>query len=140
MSQRNDMAEKKRVLIDGVEIPGLVYVSEITHEKGGLDVPEFKNIRHIQNGVSSTPRLTLRYKITKDLATLEFFKAWYFDDVVHDVTIIRTDATGAEFARDLCQECECIKFSIPDYDAGSPKYAQISVDILPYEVIPMGAQ
>ena len=53
--QRNDLAEKKRVLIDGEEIPGLVYLGAIPLEKGQLEVPEYDRVRRIQNGISTVP-------------------------------------------------------------------------------------
>ena len=140
MAQRNDVAEKKRVLIDGNEVDGLVSVSEVSWEKGTIEVPEFRKIRNIQNGIIKTPKFTLIYKIKSSVASLTFFRSWYFNDEVHDVVIIRTDAMGTEFARDLCQACECVKFADPEYDAANPGYAKVTVDILPYELIALAAQ
>jgi hypothetical protein len=140
MAQKNDLAEKKRVLVDGQEVEGLVNVAEVSFEKGTIEVPEFKRIRNIQNGVTKVPKLVLIYKIKKGAAALTFFKNWYFDDEVHDVTVIRTDATGTEFARNLHQSCECVKFAEPEYDAASPTYAKVTVDLLPYEITPLTAQ
>jgi hypothetical protein len=139
MSQRNDLAEKKRVLVDGYEVPGLTYVGEVTMEKGVIEVPEFKRIRNIQNGVSKVPVLELRYKISKGGNALSTFRSWYLNDEVHDVTVIRTDASGTEFARDSCPSSECVKFKEPDYDAASPKYAQLEVTLLPFDFVPQDA-
>ena len=87
MPQRNDLAEKKRVEFDGVEVPGLVNIAEVPLEKGQLEVPEFSRIRKIQNGISTIPAVEAVYKIAKDTNTLEFFRTWYFEDEVKDVTI-----------------------------------------------------
>lgn len=137
MSQRNDQSEKKRVLFDGEEIEGLVSVSEVPLEKGTIDVPEGDRIRRIQNGVSTMPEVELTYKIRKDGASLEFFRNYYMENQVKDIIIIRTDATGNEFARTLLQDCECSRYVEPAFDAASPTYAQVSVRILPWEVTPL---
>jgi hypothetical protein len=139
MSQRNDMAEKKRILIDGVEIPGLVSISAITLEKGIINVPEFSKIRKIQNGISTQPEIELVYKISKDSETLDFIKDWYFKDQTKDITVIRTDASGTEFARDLLPSCECTKYIEPEFNGESPTYAKITITIVPFDYIPIAA-
>ena len=138
--QRNDMAEKKKILIDGVELPGLVNFQEITLEKGQIDVPEFKKIRKIQSGITTIPAVELTYKTARDTNTLQFLKNWYFDDEVHDVVVVRTDASGAEFARTLLPSCECVRYQEPAFDAASPTYAQCPVTVLPWDVIPIEAE
>lgn len=137
--QRNDQAEKNRLLIDGVEIDGLVNVGEYMLEKGTIEVPEFAHIRVIQNGISKVNALEVTYKIRKDSATLKFFRDWYLQNETKDVIKIRTDATGSEFARTLFQSCECVKYYEPAFDASNPTYAQIQATLLPYEVIPLDA-
>lgn len=139
MAQRNDLAEKKRIMIDGEEIPGLVSITEIPLEKGVIDVPEFSRIRKIQNGITTVPVVSMVYKIQRDSRSLTFFRDWYLKDETHDITVIRTDASGAEFARTLLASCECTKYVEPEFDASSPTYAKVSVDILPYEVTPIEA-
>lgn len=138
--QSNDMAEKKRVIIDGEELPGLVFAGELSLEKGSIEVPEFKKIRVIQNGVSKTPPQELRYKIARGTNTLKFIKDWYFNDEVKDVTIIRTDAHGVEFGRTLLPQCECFQYTEPETDAASPNYAQSTIVLLPWDVIPLDAE
>lgn len=137
--QRNDMAEKKRILIDGEEIPGLVSIAEIPLEKGQLEVPEFAKIRRIQNGISTMPAIEMTYKIARDTETLDFFKDWYFGDEQKDVTIIRTDGAGVEFARTLMPSCECVRYVEPEFDAANPVFAQVRVTILPWDVTPIDA-
>lgn len=139
MAQRNDLAEKKRLLFDGIEIPGLVSVGEITMEKGVIDVPEFSRTRKIQNGITTVPVVPVVYKIQRDTEAWDFFKSFYYDDKTYDVTVIRCDASGAEFARTLLVSCECSKISEPEFDAANPTYAKVSVDLLPYDVKPVAA-
>ena len=140
MAQRNDVAAKKRLLIDGAELVGLVKVSEINYEQGVIDVPEQRRMRHITNGIINVPKMTVTYKVQKNGATLKVFRDWFFNREIHDVTLISTDAVGSEFARDLCSECECSKFTEPEFDAANPTFAQITVDLLPYEVTSLAAQ
>ena len=138
--QSNDMAEKKRVWIDGEEIPGLVFAGELSLEKGVIDVPEFGRIRKIQNGVITTPPYELRYKLSRGTNTMKFLRDWYFNNEVKDVTIVRTDAHGTEFARTLLPSCECIKYTEPETDASSPNYAQTSITLLPWDYTPIDAE
>lgn len=137
--QRNDLAEKKRILIDGEEIPGLVNFAEIPLEKGQLEVPEFSKIRRIQNGITTVPAIEMTYKVARDTNTLEYFKNWYFENEEHDVTVVRTDAAGSEFARTLLPSCECVRYVEPAFDAANPTYAQVMVTIAPWDVIPIEA-
>lgn len=135
--QRNDLAEKKRVYIDGEEIAGLVRIAEINLEKGQLEVPEFSKIRRIQNGITTIPAIEMTYKIAKDTNTLAFFKDWYFKNQEKDVTVVRTDAAGVEFARTLLPSCECVQYREPEFDASSPTYAQVTVTLAPWDVTPI---
>jgi hypothetical protein len=137
--QRNDLAEKKKVIIDGEEIPGLVNFAEIPLEKGQLEVPEFSKIRRIQNGISTVPAIEMTYKIARDTNTLQFFRDWYFLNQEKDVTVIRTDAAGTEFARTLLPSCECVRYAEPAFDAASPTYAQVMVTVAPWDVVPIDA-
>jgi hypothetical protein len=139
MSQRNDLAEKKRLLVDGIEIPDLVYVGAVEMEKDVIEVPEFAKKRNIQNGVTKIPMVQVKYKIAKGGTALATIRNWYLNNEVHDLTILRCDATGTEFARDLAPGAECIKFSEPDYDAASPKFAQLEATFIPFDFTPMDA-
>jgi hypothetical protein len=133
--QKGAMAEKKKVFIDGEEIPGLVSVQELVLEKGTIEVPEFHKIRQIQNGISRIPAVELTYKVERNSKTLKFWKDWYKKDEVHDVTIVSCDAHGVEFDRDLLPGCECNKFGRPNFDGASPTYAQLNVRIIPWDVV-----
>lgn len=132
--QPNDMVEKKKVIIDGVEIPGFVYAGELKREKGRVDVPEFKKKRKIQDGITTYPEYELRYKIARGTSTLKFFRDWYNKDQVKDVTIVRTDAHGSEFERILLSQCECVDHTVPETDLASPTYAQVKLVIAPWEI------
>lgn len=135
--QKNDRAEKKRLLIDGEEIPGLVTFGEISVEKGTIEVPEFHRIRVIQNGIIKIPTINATYKLSAGSITLKFFRDWFFNDEDHDVTVIRTDATGTEFARTLLPDCESIKYQEPEFDGTNPTFSKMDLIFVPWDVIPI---
>lgn len=138
--QPNEMVEKKRVEIDGVEIAGLVYAGEMKLEKGTVEIPEFRKLRTVQNGITKYPPYELRYKLNRGGNTKSFFEDWYNNDEIKDVAIIRTDAHGVEFGRVLLSQCECGTIQLlPETDLASPAYAQMSVTILAWEITPIDA-
>jgi len=134
MSTKNDIAEKHKILVDGEEVAGLVSVGDIVLEKGLIDVPQFKRIVQVQNGITKIPAVELVYKIAKGSKTYKTFNDWYFKDEVHDVTKIRTDAQGTEFARTLLPECDCVKLTEAKYDAATPDYAKVTVTLIPVDI------
>jgi hypothetical protein len=137
--QRNDQAEKRKVYIDGTEVAGLVSCGEMKLEKGTIEVPEFSKIRIIQNGIMKYPPYELKYKLSKGTSTLSFFRTWFEDNEIHDVTIVRCDAHGGEFARTLLRDCEMTVYTEPEVAAENPPYAQIAVTIVPFEIITLDA-
>lgn len=134
MAQQHAMAEKKKVIIDGVEIPGLVSVAEITLEKSTIEVPSFSRIRLIQSGIIKLPAISLKYRVDRDTETLNFWQNYHQNNEIHDVELIRTDATGTEFARRLLPQCECNKMTDPGYDAANPEYASITIELIPWDI------
>lgn len=137
--QTNNMAEKKIILFDEVEVPGLVQFGEISLEKNQLDVPEFDRIRKISSGVRTIPAIEAIYKLARDSETLEFFRDYYFQEEQHDITVIRTDAAGVEFARTLLPQTQLTRYTEPEFDAANPTYAQIALTFLPWDIIPIEA-
>lgn len=128
------MAEKKKVWWDGVEIPGLVSVKEITLEKSLIEVPSFKRIRQLSSDITKVPAIEMMYEAARDTTTLQFFTDFYLKNQVKDCTIVRTDAHGVEFSRRIAPQCECVKITEPEFDAASPKYASVSVTVIPSEL------
>lgn len=133
--QENNMAEKKKVLWDREEIPGLVSVDEIAKEKGNIEVPSFKKISKVQNGIRTMPDLVFTYKIERGTNTLQFFKDFDNNNEVKDCTIIRTDAHGDEFARTVWTQCEVLTRTEPAYDAATPDYAKVTITVAPDDLI-----
>lgn len=138
--QKQAMAAKKKQTWDGTEVPGLVSVNEITLEKSTIEVPEFKKIRQLQSDITKIPAIEYKYKTDRNTNTLKFFEDWYFNNEVKDGTLIETDAHGSEYARKLLPQCELLKITYAGYDAASPVYANVTVTVLPYDIIPIKAE
>lgn len=132
--QQTSMARKPRVLFNGEEIPGLIKAGELSREKDAIEVPSYKIKRSIQTGVTKLPELELTYEVRRDTKTGKFFKDYYLNDEVKDVTLIYADASGTEYERKLLSSCECRKLVEPEADLGAVSYAQITVTILPYDI------
>jgi hypothetical protein len=111
-----------------------VKVSEINFEKGVIEAPEFNFVRHIQNGVIKVPELDFTWKLDKGSSTLPYLRSWYFNNEVHDMLIVDTDAMGQPFQQFICQACEMTKLLEPEYDAGNVSYAKNDCHIVPYAI------
>lgn len=137
--QDNSMAMKVRLLFDGEEVPGLVKFGEVPLENGVIDVPGFQRVHKIHTGVTVIPEVEVTYEVRRNTNTLKFFQDFHSNKEKKDVTVIYTDADGAEYARDLWQDVECRKFTRPQVDLGNVTYAQVTVVLLPYDIVPVNA-
>jgi hypothetical protein len=140
MGSRPQVIQKAKVEWDGKELQGLVSVGEVPDEMGTVEVPEFDIIRPISNGQRKVPPVPMVYQVRRDGAVHNFFTSFNRNKEEHDGVIIYTDAAGVEIYRVLLQACECNKVTRPEVDHGSPTFAKISVEILPYDIIPVPAQ
>lgn len=131
--QQKDLAEKRRLYVDNVEMQGLVNVAEYSLEKGTIEVPEFDKIRTIQNNVRKLVPLEATFKIQRNSATLKILYAWYDNNEVHDILMERTDAHGNTFETVMYPDCEMNKINLPAYDAANPTYAQVAVRFIPWD-------
>lgn len=130
MAQKNDMALKRRLFIDGEEIPGLVEVSDLLDEEGSIEVPSFNRKGNIKDGVKMLAPLECVYKIQRDTNTQKFYHDWFIKNELHDVKIINTDGVGSEVDFWLLPDCECSKFTERAYNAGSVEFFGIGVTII----------
>jgi len=135
--QTHSMAEKVRLFIDGVELPGLVNFGETTVERGTIEVPEFHKIRNVQNGMEKLPIIEVTFQITRGSSIQKTLKDWYYKDETHDLSKVRTDAHGVEFARSIYLGCECIQYYEPAFDGAAPTYAQIKTKFVPWDFNPV---
>lgn len=127
--QKNDLSLKRRVLIDGQELGGLVETPEISDEENVIDVPSFSRIKTVKAGISKFNAVDLTYKVNRSDKTSKFFYDWKNKNEYHDMTIINTDATGAEFDRWVLTDCECAMFKEKGYNAGTPEFFSFTVRI-----------
>ena len=127
--QLNDMALKRKILIDGEEIPGLVETSALKDEEGIVEVPSFNRKIPVKDGVKMLDPVDCVYKIQRDTITEKFFRDWYYKNEYHDVTYLNTDATGAEVNKLLCRDCECKKFDQRAFNAAGIEFFGIAVTL-----------
>lgn len=139
MQQSYDMAEKVKIYIDGEELAGLVNFGELTIEVNQIEVPEFEITRLIDSGVRKIPAQELTYKLSRESKTLKFLQDWFFNKETHDITKVRVDAGGVEFARTLYPSSRCVSYNEPAYDAASPTYAQCKIKVAPWDIFPVQA-
>lgn len=129
--------EKRKVIIDGDEWPGLIRCAAINREEDTAEIPGFDRIVIVKNGIKRILPIGLAYRIDKNSSTLSNIRSWQENNETHDVIVIRTDGGGIEFERILFSNCECRTNNIPDYDAATPAPAQMDIEILPedYQVV-----
>ena len=127
--QKNDLALKRKILIDGNEIPGLVETPEISDEEEVIDVPGFGRKTKIKAGVSAFAPLDLTYKVSRSSTAAKFFSDWKNKNEYHDLTLINTDATGSEYDRWILADCECAMYKEKAYNAATPEFFAITVRI-----------
>jgi hypothetical protein len=131
------MAMKIRFLVEGDELPGLTKFGAVPLENGTIDVPTFNRILKIDNGVTTMPTVPCTFETRRNTITRKFLTDWKDKHEKHDVTIIKCDAGGVEFARDLWQDVECNKREDPEVDLASVSYARMDVVFLPYSIDPV---
>lgn len=125
--QTNDMALKRKILYDNEEIKGLVETSEIADKQGTVEVPGFSRMFEIIDGVAKFQPVDMVYKIQRDTNTKSFFYNWFKNKEHHDVTVINTDANGAEVNRWLLRNCELPEYSERAYNAAGIEFFGIAV-------------
>ena len=127
--QKNDMSLKRKILIDGDEVPGLVETSPLIDEEGAIEVPSFNRKITIKDGVKMFAPLDCVYKVQRDTNTQKVFHDWFNKNEYHDVTVVNTDGTGAEVDKWLLRDCECKKYDNRQYNAGGVEFFGIGVTI-----------
>lgn len=135
--QNGSMAGKVKLLFDGEEIQGLTSFGDVPLENGTIEVPTFNKINKIQSGVTTMPEVQCVYECRRNTNTRQFFKDYFYNKEKHDITVIRCDADGIEYGRDLWSAVECKHFQENSFDAGSPTFASVQVTLLPFDITPV---
>jgi len=136
--QTGDMAKKRKVTVDGEELPGLVMTSAIKDTEKTVEVPGFGRIVEIRSGVKKFEPVESKWKVQRDTKTRKFLKDWHFKDESHDVVVTNTDATGADVNSWLLPDCELPDYDEEPYDAANVDYFGISTKITcPVAPIPL---
>lgn len=137
---KGDIIEKRKLLVDGEDLPGLVNISEFSDEETTVKVPGLNKNVPVPNGVREIPEPEAIYKIAKDSETLQFLLDWMNKKEQHNVTLVKVDRSGEEIARQLWPNTELSKVSNPTYDASAPTYAQVTVKFCPEDIIYLKAE
>jgi hypothetical protein len=137
---KSDMTEKRILLVDGEEVPGLINIEEYVIEQAEVEIPSRDSIIPVKNGVTKIPAINAVYKISRNSLSLKKFQNWFENNEYHEVTLIRTDGAGQEFGRELWPNTELSKLHAPAYDAASPVAAQVLVRFLPEKIIFLDAE
>lgn len=134
---KGDQIEKKKMLVDGEELEGLVNLGEYGAKDTVVEIPGQKKTVPVRNGVKIVPQIPSTYKLKRNSATLKRLEDWYYKHEFHDCVIIKTDGAGNEFARELWPNTEIGELNFPAYDASAPVFAQGSPLFLPEDIIPI---
>jgi hypothetical protein len=133
--QKNDMARKIKIEIGGEEVPNLVHFGAIERNQVTAEVPSFDKLRTIITGVDTIPPIDMGFKYTRDSETKLFWRNWYEKNQIKDVVVIEVDGTGAEIDRITLLQCECSKYTLPEYTGESPAYFRVDITILPNDIL-----
>jgi succinate dehydrogenase flavin-adding protein (antitoxin of CptAB toxin-antitoxin module) len=131
---KSAVVEKKKILFDGVEIPGLISVQELKLTKATVKVPSFKKLRQISSEIIEIPVIELKYACHRGTVTDTFFSNFFFNAEVKDVIEERTDQYGTVIQRRLWQLCECNDYQTPKYDAEAPELMTAIVQLIPWDI------
>ena len=138
--QKGDIVEKRRVLVDNEELPGLVKVGALPKDEQTVEVPGFRNVRTIKSGVTKIAPVDMTYKVEHGTKTRDFINSWKENDEVHDVVVIQCDATGQEFGRYLLPQCMAAKTDPGEADLGAVTFAHIDISLIPWDIQPVRPQ
>lgn len=133
--QKPAIVEKKIILWDGNEVPGLIRVQELKLSKSSVKVPGFKKMRTISSNIIEIPVLELKYAVNRNTITQKFWEDFFFiEGTIKDATEIRTDQFGNTVERRLWQWCECNDYQTPAYDAENPELMVTTVQVLAWDI------
>lgn len=134
--QRQAISDRRIVLIDGVQIGGLLTVSETGIDEAPIEIPELGYIRLIASSNKKIMQLDLSYLVKRDSLTLQYFADWEKQGkFARDVVMYHTDKSGNILnsnMRQIFSDCELGSVKFPAFDEGSIAKATITVSLFPY--------
>jgi len=137
---KSDQVEKKLIIVEGDELKDLISMDEYPIEDDVVEIAGRNKVVPVRNGVKKIPPIPAIFKFTRNSKTAKILQDWYYKHEYHDVTIVKTDGAGKEFARELWPNTELSKHHGPAYDASAPVSAQIMITFLPEDIIPVTAE
>lgn len=128
---KGDIVEKRILLIEGEELPGLVAVDAVNNESDIVEVPGRDKVVSVTNGVEKIPTFLLTYKIGRETETATFLNNWYKNREEKQCVLQRTDGSGNILEQRDLGYCQLSSFNIPAYAAEAPVFAQVSCLLVP---------
>lgn len=122
--QKNDIAHKQKLKINGEDVGDLVSITEVVEEEGLIDVPHYGHINQIPDGVVKQQPMECVFLIKRNSRAIEILEDWYNNNKTMDINVISTDAYGVPYHEELLIDCERYKRIRPGYDAAGVTYAQ----------------
>jgi len=132
--QEAKMVSKKKLIVDGQDVPGLINVDEISREKGAVEIPSFQSIVSRTDGTERVPPVMLTIRNDRDQEAHVLFEDWFKQNLVKDVIIVEYDGHSVEYGRYLLGRCECSRKTIQAFDAATGAASQFAVTILPESI------
>lgn len=138
--QRNGISDTRIILIDGIQIGGLLTISETGFDEDPVEVPENGYIRLIGSGVKKLKQIELAYLVKRESPTLKYFLDWkkaggYARELTQYFTDKSGDVTNA-YRRDSHGSCELGSFVSPAFDEATRQKAMFTITLFPYTYEP----
>ena len=133
--QKRGRSEKRRLLFDGVEFPGLVRCGGLSPEEGELEVAELQRLYTVGDGTIKWPPLEGAFLDTDANGIEAFFRAWKLQHQTKEVTYIRVDGHGDDVQRVILPDTECLKMKHTDADHGGVVVAMVEFKLAFFEPI-----
>ena len=94
--QNNNIVQKRKLEVEGVEQNNLKSVSELKTSQGVVETASFNRKNDITDGSEKLEPITVQYNRRKDGEESDFYYQWYHQNEVKDVVAILTDGSGFE--------------------------------------------
>jgi hypothetical protein len=134
--QRQALADRRILIINGDQIGGLLTVSETGIDNPPIEVPELGYTRLIQSSNKKIKQIDVGYLVKRESPTLKYFIDWYKSGGhARDAVMYYTDSSGDitnALHRSIFGDCELGNFIEPAFDEGAIAKAMLSLSLYPY--------
>lgn len=138
--QRQGISDVRILLIGGIQLSGLLTVSESGYNEDPIEVPENGKIRLIGSGMEKVKALELEYLVKRTSPVLKYFLDWRSQGkFARDVVMLYTDKSGditTAYRRDSFPDCEMLDFIAPAFDQAGRTFAKMKTILAPWDFDP----